>query len=73
MLVLSSIRHELFTQLKDMFAPPDLMTQSIDEIKSMLKAHFTERSNLIVERYKFHSLRQAELQSSQDYLMKLRK
>lgn len=68
-LFLAGICHELYTQLRDFCLPKELSEQSFDDIKGILQEHFRFKSNLIVERFKFHSLRQSELQSPQEYLV----
>lgn len=57
-LFLANISHELFSQLRDLFLPQELSEQTFETIKNTLTDHFQPRSNIIVGRFKFHSLRQ---------------
>lgn len=67
---LANIDHELYSQLRDLFLPHDLANQTLE---TALKVHFEAKSNIIVERYKFHSLRQSEIQLFQDYVLLLKR
>lgn len=60
-------------QSRDLFLSKDFAEQSFDKIKGILRDYFQYKSNVIVERFKFHSLRQSELQSLYEYVIQLRK
>lgn len=72
-LFLANITHELFATLKDMLAPDTLQDQSFEGIQTLLKQHIGYHRNIMVERYRFHTLRQTELQSGADFLCILRR
>lgn len=57
-LFLTNVGHGLYANLKDEFAPLSLGEQSFADIQARLKQHFSPRVNIIVERYRFHMMRQ---------------
>lgn len=63
----------LFTVIRYIFAPEEVKDQSYAIFKQRTLEHFTTKVNVLVERYKFNSLNQLELQTSQDFIIKLRK
>lgn len=55
---LTFIGQNLYDRIKDMLAPTDPRQLKYEVFPSRLIAHFTTQTNVIVERYKFHALRQ---------------
>lgn len=55
-----------------MFAPASLADRSFNDIEAKLKEHFSPRVNTIVERYRFHIMKQNELQTTSDFIIQLR-
>lgn len=54
-----------------MFASASLADQSFIDIQAKLTEHFSPRVNTIVERYRFHTMKQKELQTD-DFIIQLR-
>lgn len=69
----SSIGHTLWSLLRELLAPEAVKYVSFDTIATKHKDHFESRTNVIVERYNIHSIKQSEFQPSRDFLMELRK
>lgn len=72
-ILLNSIGPEYFELLKLSVAPKELNTLTFDEIIKSLDDQLTEKKNILVERHKFLSQKQAPNQSIQDFVTQLRK
>lgn len=72
-LFLSSVGHNLFSTLKDLFVRDKLQKQSFDKIEEVLKEHFVSKGNIIIEIYKFRMMRQSQVQSAAEFLRQLGK
>lgn len=70
MLFVFSIGHDL---LRDLFALETAEYCNFDLIAEKLKEQFYSKTNLIVEKFKFHNIQQAEFEQSLEFVMKLRK
>lgn len=59
--------------LRSLIAPVKPGTMEYDDIVNTLQAHFTPRSIVIVERFKFHKMNQAEGESVAQYVAVLKR
>lgn len=59
--------------MRDLFAPDTVKSKTFQATADKLEEHYVSKSYIIVEIYSFHSIKQAELQSSKDFTMALRK
>lgn len=71
-LFISSIGHELYSLIKDLGAPQSVKDQTFDTLSSKLVEPYEPKTNVIVNRYRFHSIKQAEYQSAKDFIMCLK-
>lgn len=72
-ILIVSISHNIYTKLRDLLAPKRVRDHTLQDAKQNLIQHFVSKSNITVEGYKFNSLRQAELQSFQESIIRLRR
>lgn len=63
---LTCIIHELYSQIKDIFALDNVRELPYIDFKYRILDHFVAMTNVVVERYKCHSIKQREFQTSQD-------
>lgn len=70
---MSSIAHDLYSLLRDLVSPESITYQTFDLVASKLKEYFVSKTNVIGERIRFHSMKEAELQQAKDFVMYLRK
>lgn len=73
MLFLSCIRHDLYRLLRDQVAPETVKDQTLDILTSKLKHSFESKTNEIVGRYSFHSMKQGGNQSEINFIVLPRK
>lgn len=68
--LLSALSPQSYIILKDVCAPENLASKKYDDICKMFAQHFAVKKNRVVERFKFHMLKQSPLQLVHEYLVK---
>lgn len=57
----------------DLTYPDQVQGKSFEDFFSLLIYHFEASTNVIVERFKFHSIKQTEFLAAKDVVVKLKK
>lgn len=70
---IASNGHDLFRLLRDQFTPEAVKDQTHERIKEKLQEHYESKSNMILQRYRFHMLKQEEFHSTKTFVMCLEK
>lgn len=69
---ITQTRHEIYKVLRDLFATRNVKDQAFKDLNERLIEHFATKTNVIAERYKFHSLRQSGVQTTQVFAMEIK-
>lgn len=70
---LTCIGQDLYEVIKDIFAPQILKDLTYSSFKVKMSEHVAAKTNVIVERFRFHAMRQSEFQSSQYFIVKIQR
>ena len=70
---LNTIGATVYSTLRDLLAPASPISTSLEDITSVLKAHFEPKSLVIVERFHFHKRDQTSEETVSEYIAELRR
>ena len=68
---LTSIETPVYTLLKSLVSPDDLMTKHFSELKDLLINHLKPKPTVLSERYRFYHMKQGQNENSGDYIARL--